>query len=189
MGGTHFVKPYPLTAGSAGNAPSRYLPMNLLEKITQGFAAIMAALADLKSNMSAKADASGEVSELKAKVVSQAEQIATFDAQIAAVDKSIAELRDLVKQQREEITSLQADKSRLEAEAKTAGQLASEMLSKEGVKPSTLPEGGASVSDSADLDKLRAQMRVETDPIKRSELAQKARELRGHQGLFGSTKK
>lgn len=165
--------------------------MNLLERINEGFATLKAAIADLKASASTRADASTELTELKATVNRQEQEIAAMKAEKAEAERKLSAAAEfstaMANAHTQSLAERDAEITRLKAEAKTAGELAAEMVAKQNIPISHLPAGQPAAGE-ADLEKLRAQIKEEKDPIKRGELAQKARELRGHADLFGKKK-
>lgn len=150
--------------------------MNLLEKITSGFAAIMAALADLKVSMSAKADTSTEVTELKATIHRQEQEIAGLKKSQADADHALMELNGTVQGHVKTISDRDAEITQLKAEAKTAAERAQEMLAAQNIPISQLPAGESNFGEG-EVGALRKQLSAETDPQKKFELSMKIREL------------
>lgn len=154
--------------------------MNLLEKITQGFASIMAALADLKASMSATkpldATALTEITELKATVMRQEQEIAGLKSEKAELEGKLQTQTDALAAANKTIGERDAEITTLKAEAKTAAERAQEMLAAQGISPTQLPAGGEAFGEG-EVGAIRKQLASETDPAKKFQLAMKIREL------------
>ena len=89
-----------------------------------------------------------------------AERDAAAESCRAQFDASLADLT-------EKLSAANATAAKLQAEAKSAGQQAAEIVAAQGLPPSALP-GGASDVASASVDNLAKLIRAESDPAKRA---------------------
>jgi chromosome segregation ATPase len=87
--------------------------------------------------------------------------------------------------------SLKAEVEKLKADAKTIDEAAAikaqQIAASQGIPVGKLPENDPDVqSKEAEIASIRSKIGEEKDPIKRSQMAIKLRELRGHGDLFKS---
>lgn len=132
-----------------------------------------------------------------AKIAELSDKITSLEATAIEVATARASESNLLAAATEKVTALISERDtlksevdRLKAEAITVDESASakarEICAAQGIPAGRLPnqEDSKILSAAAELDKVRAQIREEKDPLKRSALAVKARELRGHGNLF-----
>jgi hypothetical protein len=87
--------------------------------------------------------------------------------------------------------SLKSEVEKLKADAKTIDEAAAikaqQIAASQGIPVGKLPENDPDVqSKEAEITSIRSKIGEEKDPIKRSQMAIKLRELRGHGDLFKS---
>lgn len=127
--------------------------------------------------------ATGLESALATETAAKDEMAKSLNKSIAAAEIATTE-NGLLKA---DIDSLKAQLTTVDA---AASKKAAELCAAQGIKADKLPEASTEPATSveAQLDKLRAEMSTETNPIKRAELAAKCRDLRGHADLFNDKK-
>ena len=131
---------------------------------------------------------SAELEAVKQSASTNADKVTFAEAFKADFEKHTAELEKL----RTEFSAVSGERdtfaariSELESQHKTAGALAAEIVAAQGVPP--VPAGDAvnPVNGNSDsVESVRRALAVEKDPAKKTELALKLREMRGHGKLF-----
>jgi uncharacterized phage infection (PIP) family protein YhgE len=139
-----------------------------------------------------------ELTAANEKLTLSANRIAELEAQLAQANEGrIAEsnLLTAANQSLSTITaerdSLKAEVEKLKADAKTIDEAAAikaqQIAASQGIPVGKLPENDPDVqSKEAEIASIRSKIGEEKDPIKRSQMAIKLRELRGHGDLFKS---
>lgn len=118
----------------------------------------------------------GQVTDLTGKLT--AAQTALTDAQ-AAHAKEKAALEKQAADAKAEATAKAAEVVKLQAEAKTADERATQIAASAGVPPVAKPDKDAAGAEATEtLEQVRAKLATERDPVARGKLAAKAAELR-----------
>lgn len=129
-----------------------------------------------------------EAAEAKLKEAIESGMAATASAMEATKAKDAAEIS--LKTATEKATALEAEVTKLKAEAKTVDEESSrkarEICQAQGIASPNIPAAAQTTPQSKEqeLARLRAEMLKETDPEKKSAMATKCRELRGHADIF-----
>ncbi len=127
-----------------------------------------------------------KVEEVEAEITALKADIADKDAKLAGLPALESKITAL----EAEVTTLKADKAALEqkvvdTEASVESRVAARALEITGAAGvPAVPSKPGNVTGVDELDQVRAELAAEKDPVKKSALALKARELRGHKDLF-----
>lgn len=125
-----------------------------------------------------------KIAELNGKVAELTKQLETANAEISVLRDNFQKLTDAAaKADTDHKAALEAKEADLEKRSKIKAR---EQLSRAGHTAVADETSNGADATSTSLDEIRKQMRAETDPRKRGELARQARDLRGHKDLFGS---
>jgi chromosome segregation ATPase len=134
-----------------------------------------------------------KIAELTASIGDSAAKITQLEADLATAKQTIGTLtkeRDDASAastaKDKKISDLEASQTEFD---KRVSEKATQLLASNGIPTGKLPGTSEKSDESAELASIRSQLATETDPVKRSQLAQKARELRGHSDLFKTESK
>jgi len=150
-----------------------------------------AAIKDIQSKISAfatgKTNVNAEqfeasVSDLTSKIESLSGEFETIKDENADLLAKIAELETSASTKESEHAA--AIKAKEDEVAVAAAKKAAAICASQGVAPVTAKTDEIANPKTETLDSIREQIRSEKDPDKRRELALKARDLRGHKGIF-----
>lgn len=157
----------------------------MLDQIIAKMEAFMARLEALATGaFVSKAELDSVNTKLEASKTELATSKANEQALQAKVDAS-ADLTTKLDAANAALATATAQIGTLKAEAKTVADAARDLVAAQGIPAGQLPAASSKSTDKdAELAAVRADMARETDPAKKSALAIKARELRGHSDLF-----
>jgi len=127
-----------------------------------------------KATETAKSEVSEATKKLESGLKAATDEIQTLKDANAELKLKVDSRDQAIETQKQEI-------EKLKSEAKTVEQKAAEIAAGAGQPPIA----GDSQSNE-ELDDIRQQIRTEKDPLKKAELARKAREARGHAGMFSN---